>query len=59
MMQKRTNRNEVKRRIGWLVVHDVKFANFQIAAGNASHQIGMDVTGDDMPGGSDTLREPL
>jgi hypothetical protein len=40
-------------------VHYVKFANFQIATRNPFHQIGTDVAGDDMPGGSDALREPL
>ena len=59
MVQERSNRNKVVRHIRRLVVHDVKFANFQIAARNAFHQIGMDVAGDDMPGGPDTLREPL
>src|SRR5262245_30144991 len=59
MVEKRSNRNKIIRRIRWLVVDGVKFANFQIAARNALHQIGIDVAGDDMPGGSDTLREPL
>lgn len=59
MVQKRSNRNKVIRRIRWLVVHDVKFTNFQIATRNSLHQISMDVAGDDMPGGSDALREPL
>jgi hypothetical protein len=40
-------------------VHDVKFANFQIAARNPFHQIGINVAGDDMPCGSDALRKPL
>ena len=39
-------------------MHDVKFANFQIATRNPVYQISMDVAGDDMPGGSDALREP-
>jgi hypothetical protein len=59
MMQKRSNRNKIIRRIRWLVVNDVKFAHFQIAARNPFHQIGMDVAGDNMPGESDALREPL
>src|SRR5262245_50542809 len=59
MVQKRSNRNKVIRRISWLVVHDVKFANFQIAARNPVHQISMDVAGDHVPGGSYALREPL
>ena len=59
MVQKRSNRNKVIRRIRWLVVHDVKFANFQIAARNPFHQIGINVAGDDMPCGSDALRKPL
>jgi fructose 1,6-bisphosphatase len=58
MMQERANRDEVIRRIGRFVAHDVKSANFEITACNPFHQIGMDVTGDDMPGGSDALREP-
>src|SRR5262245_31213690 len=59
MVQKRSDRYKVIGRIRWLIVHDVKFANFQIAARNPAHQISMDVAGDDMPGGSDALREPL
>src|SRR5262245_8177679 len=59
VVQKRSNRNKVIWRIRWFVVHDVKFANFQIAACNSFHQVGMDVAGYDMPGGSDTLREPF
>src|SRR6476620_10994668 len=59
MMQKRSNRNKIVWRIGWLVVNDVKFANFQIAARHPFHQVDIDVAGNDMPGGSDALREPL
>src|SRR5262245_22106113 len=59
MMQKRSNRNKIVGCIGWLVVNDVKFANLQIVARNPFHQVSMDVAGDDMPGGSDALREPL
>src|ERR1044071_1937286 len=59
MVQKRSNRNKVIRRIRSFVVHYVKFANFQIAASTPLHQIGTDVAGDDVPGESDALREPL
>ena len=57
VMQERAKRNEVVGRIGRLVVHDVEFAHGEIAA-DPVHQIGADVGGDDVSGGSDALREP-
>src|SRR5262245_36460184 len=59
MVEKRSNGNQVIRRIRGLVVHDVKFANFEIAARNACHQVGTDVAGGNMSGGSHGLRKPL
>ena len=42
-----------------MIVHYVKIVNLEIAACDPFHQIGADITGDDMPARPDAVREPL
>jgi len=59
MVQQRADRNEVERRAGRLVIHDIECANLKIAARNPVHQVGMDVGRNHMAGRTDLLRKPL
>jgi hypothetical protein len=59
MVQKRAYRNEIKWRVGRIVIHDIELANLEIVCRNPFHQIGMNVACNHVPGGSDALCEPL